>query len=72
MQLGNPLKGLLCVGIAYFLIGIIVPIVGLSALRLQHDGLDYLLQPPLARSARYQSHALCRLLLASDGAAMVL
>ena len=31
MQLGNPLKGLLCVGIAYFLIGIIVPIVGLSA-----------------------------------------
>ena len=31
MQLGNPLKALLCVGIAYFLIGIIVPIVGLSA-----------------------------------------
>ena len=30
-QLGNPLKALLCVGVAYFLIGIIVPIVGLSA-----------------------------------------
>lgn len=31
MQLGNPLKALLCVGIAYFLIGIIVPVVGLGA-----------------------------------------
>jgi len=30
MQVGNPLKGLLCVGIAYFLIGIIVPVVGLT------------------------------------------
>ena len=30
-QLGNPLKALLCVGIAYFLIGIIVPVAGLSA-----------------------------------------
>ena len=30
-QLGNPLKALLCVGFAYFLIGIIVPVVGLSA-----------------------------------------
>ncbi len=30
-QLGNPLKALLCVGVAYFLIGIIVPIVSLSA-----------------------------------------
>ena len=29
--LGNPLKALLCVGIAYFLIGIIIPIVGLSS-----------------------------------------
>jgi len=29
-QLGNPLKALLCVGIAYFLIGVIVPVVGLS------------------------------------------
>lgn len=29
-QLGNPLKALLCVGVAYFLIGIIVPIAGLS------------------------------------------
>jgi hypothetical protein len=30
-QLGNPLKALLCVGIAYFLIGVLVPIAGLSA-----------------------------------------
>ncbi len=30
-QLGNPLKALLCVGVSYFLIGIIVPIVSLSA-----------------------------------------
>jgi hypothetical protein len=30
-QLGNPLKALLCVGVAYFLIGVIVPVVGLSA-----------------------------------------
>jgi hypothetical protein len=30
-QLGNPLKALLCVGVAYFLIGVIVPMVGLSA-----------------------------------------
>ncbi len=30
-QLGNPLKALLCVGIAYFLIGVIIPVVGLSA-----------------------------------------
>ena len=30
-HLGNPLKALLCVGVAYFLIGIIVPIASLSA-----------------------------------------
>ena len=30
-QLGNPLKALLCVGVAYFLIGVIVPVVGLGA-----------------------------------------
>ena len=30
-QLGSPLKALLCVGVAYFLIGIIVPVAGLSA-----------------------------------------
>lgn len=30
-QLGNPLKALLCVGVAYFLIGVIVPIAGLGA-----------------------------------------
>jgi hypothetical protein len=30
-QLGNPLKALLCVGVAYFLIGVLVPIAGLSA-----------------------------------------
>ncbi len=31
VQLGNPLKALLCVGFAYFLIGVIDPLVGLSA-----------------------------------------
>src|SRR5262245_10362544 len=30
VQLGNPLKALLCVGVAYFLIGILVPVAGLS------------------------------------------
>ena len=30
-QLGNPLKALLCVGVAYFLIGVIVPVVSLGA-----------------------------------------
>jgi hypothetical protein len=30
-QLQNPLKALLCVGVAYFLIGVIIPVVGLSA-----------------------------------------
>jgi hypothetical protein len=30
-QLGNPLKALLCVGIAYFLIGVVIPVLGLSA-----------------------------------------
>jgi len=30
-QLGNPLKALLCVGVAYFLIGVILPVLGLSS-----------------------------------------
>ena len=30
-QLGNPLKALLCVGAAYFLIGVVVPVIGLSS-----------------------------------------
>jgi len=30
-QLGNPLKALLCVGVAYFLIGVLVPVAALSA-----------------------------------------
>src|SRR5438034_10480583 len=30
-QLGNPLKALLCVGVAYFLIGVLIPVAGLSA-----------------------------------------
>ena len=32
-QLQNPLKALLCVGVAYFLIGVIIPVIGLSAQR---------------------------------------
>lgn len=31
MQLGNPLKALLCVGVAYFLIGVLVPLAGLTS-----------------------------------------
>ena len=31
VQLGNPLRALLCVGAAYFLIGVLVPVVGLSS-----------------------------------------
>jgi hypothetical protein len=31
LRLGNPLKALLCVGVAYFLIGVLVPVAGLSA-----------------------------------------
>jgi len=30
-ELGNPLKALLCVGFAYFLIGVLVPVAGLSS-----------------------------------------
>ncbi len=29
-QLGNPLKALLCVGVAYFLIGVIIPVIALE------------------------------------------
>ena len=31
MALGNPLKALLCVGVAYFLVGVLVPVAALSA-----------------------------------------
>lgn len=31
VALGNPLRALLCVGVAYFLIGVLVPLAGLSA-----------------------------------------
>lgn len=30
-QLANPLKALLCVGVAYFLIGVVIPVVALSS-----------------------------------------
>jgi hypothetical protein len=30
-QLGNPLKALLCVGVAYFLIGVLLPVASLGA-----------------------------------------
>src|SRR3977135_2208725 len=30
VQLGNPLKALLCGGVAYFLIGVLVPVMGLT------------------------------------------
>ena len=31
IQLGNPLKALLCVGVAYFLIGVIIPVIALGS-----------------------------------------
>lgn len=31
VQLGNPLRALLCVGVAYFLIGVLVPFISLGA-----------------------------------------
>jgi drug/metabolite transporter (DMT)-like permease len=31
MKLGSPLRAMLCVGIAYFLIGVIVPVIGLGS-----------------------------------------
>lgn len=30
VQLGNPLRALLCVGVAYFLVGVLVPVLALS------------------------------------------
>src|SRR5258708_268190 len=30
IRLGNPLKALLCVGVAYFLIGVLMPVAGLA------------------------------------------
>ncbi|MEZ5351189.1 MAG: hypothetical protein R2762_01005 [Bryobacteraceae bacterium] len=30
MQLGNPLRALLCVGVAYFLVGVLVPVIQLG------------------------------------------
>src|SRR6201988_956482 len=31
VELGNPMRALLCVGVAYFLIGVLVPVISLSA-----------------------------------------
>jgi drug/metabolite transporter (DMT)-like permease len=31
VQLGNPMRALLCVGVAYFLIGVLIPVASLSA-----------------------------------------
>ncbi|HKX32803.1 MAG TPA: hypothetical protein VJ302_34275 [Blastocatellia bacterium] len=31
IRLGNPLRALLCVGLAYFLIGVLVPVAGLAS-----------------------------------------
>jgi len=31
VALGNPMRALLCVGVAYFLVGVIVPVVMLSS-----------------------------------------
>ena len=31
VELGNPMRALLCVGVAYFLIGVLVPVITLSS-----------------------------------------
>src|SRR5918999_1465488 len=31
VQLGNPLRALLCVGVAYFLVGVLVPLIALGS-----------------------------------------
>ena len=31
VELGNPMRALLCVGVAYFLIGVLVPLITLSS-----------------------------------------
>jgi drug/metabolite transporter (DMT)-like permease len=31
VELGNPLRALLCVGVAYFLIGVVVPVIALGS-----------------------------------------
>ncbi len=31
VQLGNPMRALLCVGVAYFLVGVVVPVISLSS-----------------------------------------
>ena len=31
VQLGNPLRALLCVGVAYFLVGVLVPVIALGS-----------------------------------------
>jgi hypothetical protein len=36
VQLGNPLKALLCVGMAYFLIGVLFPVAGLASQGSMH------------------------------------
>jgi uncharacterized membrane protein len=47
VQLGNPLRALLCVGLAYFLIGVLVPVVtlgtqgGLSASSFSTKGITW-------------------------------
>jgi drug/metabolite transporter (DMT)-like permease len=39
VELGNPMRALLCVGIAYFLIGVLVPLVTLSS-QVHDEGLS--------------------------------
>ena len=42
VKLGNPMRALLCVGIAYFLIGVLVPIIALAMQgNLSTDGFNF-------------------------------
>ena len=70
-QLGNPLKALLCVGVAYFLIGVIVPVVGLSSQNSLSEFNTAGLITATVAGALGAIGAVC-IILASIGAGMVL
>ena len=60
-QLGNPLKALLCVGAAYFLIGVIVPVAALGAQGgLSGFNTGGLVTATIAGRLAYSSHSRAR------------
>ena len=63
VELGNPMKAMLCVGVAYFLIAVLVPVGGAGvpgrAAQLQHDRDAHRDPGRRARRARRGLHHLC-------------